>query len=386
MTPNHLFTFNFKIIYMKIFLRKLIIVSIPLCFIMFFPCAVILLGREAVSFKEVVRIQELEPRLLFGFAYNAASFYPYKKYLVEIKQPKVIALGTSRVMQFRSDFFKNDSSFINAGGAGRSMEDIELFMHELHGDGSVKIVILGIDKEVITDTYSSKDKKSEEFLPVRFIKITVSVSRRIYLDYFAGKYTLSGLYKASKSSDNIGLSALLHGDGFRVDGSYRYGGSMSNPERLAVVSSQVESAVLEAKSVSDVEIARRKINLENNLRTLEKVIISSKEKGIIIIGFMPPYPTSLYKQLHLSDPSLVSTEKALAEIFERNNLPFFNASNLAGYDGKDSEFFDFIHGTDFMYSRILLSMSNKFPALGQHVNGVMLQNIIKNKKNDFLFF
>ena len=45
--------------------------------------------------------------------HNAMS---YKLTLVEFRKPDIVAIGSSRAMQFREDSFRDDVVFVNAGG------------------------------------------------------------------------------------------------------------------------------------------------------------------------------------------------------------------------------------------------------------------------------
>ena len=62
--------------------------------------------------------------------------------LIKQVKPEIIALGSSRVMQFREDSF--NKKFVNAGGAMNSLSEFNFFekMYEFHNP---KYIILGLD-------------------------------------------------------------------------------------------------------------------------------------------------------------------------------------------------------------------------------------------------
>lgn len=368
------------------FLKKVILFSLPVLGLFLFPSVVILTAREYVSFKDIVHTQEVFPESLFGFAYNGVSFYPYKEYLVRTKDPEVIALGTSRVMQFRKEFFTKDSVFINAGGAGKSLEDMENFVRNLPNQSSVRVIILGLDREILIGPYLSQDKKEEDLLPIRFSKIAVLMSRRIYLDYANKKFFLKDIFSTSKSTNHIGLVALLHGDGFRADGSYKYGSATKNLGRVSYVESQIKSYIETSANFSNKDTASVLKNLEQNLRAVERIILLAKEKNITIVGIMPPYPTPVHQIIKEQDKTLVTLSLELSEIFKKKGFSFFDFSSIEVFGGKETEFVDAIHGTDVMYLKMVIYMAEHSNSLDAYINVPSLVNILKKIKGDFLEF
>ncbi len=368
---------------MKSFFVKIILFSIPLCVLFLFPATVLFLGREYFSFKEVVNAQQKNPETLFGFAYNGEPFYMYKNYLVKIENPKVIALGTSRVMQFRKEFFTEDTHFINAGGAGKTIADIDRFVASLPKDGSVKVIILGLDKDALTAPLVIGGDNKEDILPIRFIKLSVMMSRRIYLDYVANKYTVNDIKNAYTSTTNIGISALVHGDGFRSDGSYRYGGAMQNPARLSALSDQINEQVGNISQTQRFFTDDEKNNFEKNVRVLGRVLVKARERGVVVIGFMPPYPTPIYNAMVLHDNSLAHLSAELNNLFTKEGMYFFDISSIETVGGKETEFVDTNHGTDMLYAKIISTLYDKSKAISPYVDIKRLRAALKNTQADF---
>lgn len=367
------------------FFKKLALFVLPLGLVFIFPSLVTYYGKEYFSVAKIVTIQSRYPETLFSFAYNAATFYPYKKKLVEISNPKVITLGSSRVMQFREEFFTPPSSFINAGGAGKSLEDIENFVKALTSTSSINVIILGLDKELLESPYHSKEIIKERILPVRFISIAVSMSRRIYLDYFAHKYSIRDLYDTSTHTNHIGLAALLHRDGFRKDGSYRYGGASVNPARLANVEAEIiaKKDNIENSVITPTDTTK---NIEQNIQALKRILKDAKEKKIIVLGIMPPYPTDIYDALDKHDESFKVVSGEIWKSFRDNNFLFFDLSSIKTFGGKETEFVDAIHGTDTMHLKMIIYLIEQTNVLDKYTDIKSLKDILKKTKGDFLQF
>lgn len=371
---------------MLVFFKKVIFFSLPILLLFTVPVFVVVEGREYVSTKDVVDTQSKYPESIFGFAYNDISFYSYKESLVATKNPKVIALGTSRVMQFREEFFTKDTLFVNAGGAGKSLADIERFVTNLPSTTTVQVIIIGLDKEILVAKPSPSKEIKESILPVRFTRIIVTMSRRVYLDYISHKNSFTDLMQASKQTSAIGLSALLHGNGFRSDGSYRYGSAVADQGRLPYVEAQVNQSVLDVTNKNNSLVEEETQNLKNNLTSISRILTLGREKRIIIIGIMPPYPTSIYKAMIGKDGTLEEISTKLSQIFKDEKSIFFDLSSLDTFGGLDTEFVDGIHGTDVMYLKMISYIVSNTNVLHEYTNSLLLNQLLKKSKDDFLSF
>ncbi len=370
---------------MKLFLSKLSIFVLPISILFIFPVFVVTYGREYVSYKDVVIRQEKDPSILFGFAYNGVSFYPYKEFLTKRKRAQVVALGTSRVMQIRKEFFIAGTTFVNAGGAGKSVAAMKSFIESLPDDGSVKVVLLGLDVDVISGEKGVPESIGEDILPLRFSEIVVTMSRRIYLDYISHKYTLGEIIHANSNSSSIGISALLHDDGFRGDGSYKYGVAMKNLSRATDIREQIAA---HAKDISNssYNLETKKKNIEKNLAAIDELISIAKKKNIEIIGFIPPYPTPVHDALTSNGDLIGYTSQSLSDLFVRRQLSYFDVSSITTFGGKETEFVDFNHGTDVLYLRMMMYMADRSESLSKLTNINLLKAILKKSQSDFLDF
>lgn len=367
---------------MILFIKKCCIFTLPLLLVFIFPSLVVYYGKEYNSFKDIVATQEKDATSLFGFAYNGSSFFEYKKELVREQNPKVIALGTSRVMQLRKEFFLPTTRFTNAGGAGKSLEDIEKFIDAIPSDSEPRVIILGLDQEVFLAPYHLDEASESTWLPVRFVTTVVAMSRRIYLDYFQHKFSLSSIIHSSRTSHNIGLSALLHHDGFRSDGSYQYESMLQNPNRLTYIHDEAVRSASGVLATNNGHMADSQ--LLSQYGVLQRILATAKAKHCIVIGILPPYPTIVYEAKINKDTALKDFSNKTQSLFRNNDMPFFDMSSIATFGGKDTWFVDGIHGTDRMYLAMLVYMIKHTDVLNGSVSLQMLEEMMQKNKGDAL--
>jgi hypothetical protein len=374
---------------MLVFFKKIFLFLLPVSLIFVFPAMIAFFGREYVSPHSVVQAQINFPEVLSGTAYNSESFIPYKRLLVDAKKPTVVALGTSRVMQIRKEFFKDSEAFVNAGGAAKTLGDIDLFIRELPPDDNVKVLILSLDQNMFyKDTFSHEDR-GELILPVKLMKLG-SMSRKIYLDYATHKFSLTELIDKHDNSKNIGLIALTQGDGFRSDGSYRYNQASLNLNRNDSVSIEIQQKIDGVKKNSREASVYQKQQLDANLKLLSDILDLCEQKNITVLGFMPPFPEPVYQAMldtsGLDNEMVTIMPKEVANVFIEHNSFFYDLSSPTVFGGKKTEFVDVVHGTDLMYLKIMVYISEHTDILDEYVDSEFLKETVKNTKQDFLQF
>lgn len=371
------------------FFKKIIVFLIPVGFIFLLPVTVIYLGKEYLSIKEVVALQSKNQEVIFNFAYNGSSHLAYKQALIDAKSPRVVVFGTSRVMEIRKEFFIDQESFVNAGCPcmSKTLGDIEFFIEQIDASSSIQLIMLGLDREM----FYKKDSRSidTEFSKIIALKDTLFLtSKNIYLDYFSHKYSLSDIYRPS--NNNIGISAMVHGNGFRSDGSYLYAKEKIDKNRNENVRKLIEiekQTIL--KTNHSTSVAETK-TVDYNLEKLKTILELCHEKGITVIGFTLPYPEPIYSDMKNSsgvynDMVTVVPEK-LSLLFKSYKMEFFDIPSQETLKAKDTEFVDSLHGTDVMALRMMLYMGERSKKLNEYSSMQTLRTILRNTQGDFLNF
>lgn len=369
------------------FLFKTCLFLSSLLIIFTFPFFVVYISREYVSPKEAVEVQSTFPEALFGLLYHSNLDYLYKKDLIQTKHPKIIAIGSSKVMEIRKEFFLKPDEFVNAGIpiGDTSIGTMEHLIEGLKGSDLPNVIILGIDQDLLYEKYEDKSDIRNPSLFTRIGDLALYTSRNIYLDALAKKYSIRNLFSLHERSPNMGINALIHGDGYRADGSYRYHNAEVNKNLANQVALQTEAQV---KDIKATNIEAHKEELASNLAALERIVRFCKENNITLIGFMPPYPKPIYEAMNTQDvrkDMLTAVPEDVNAIFSRYQFPLFNFSSTDSFGGENDTFIDTLHGTDVMYVHMMLAIASRTHTLDRYLN-VQALNAMAKTKGSFLPF
>lgn len=373
---------------MMTFFKKILFFLSPLPLIFVIPIIVLILGREYISIDQALGMQMKYSDSLFGFVYNDQSFISYKQALVEYKNPEIIALGTSRVMQLRKEFFVRQDMFINAGGGAENLNDVSQFIQNLSATSSVKVILLGLDQDMFTskeNTFSYLPRKTNFFDVWKHILFTNI--RKIYTDYARKKYSLQELLR-KQSGHSIGIAAIIRGDGFRSDGSYRYGRIIEETDMAPRVQQQIQDT-LSAMKYGRYASFMTSGHEENNIETLRSILKLAKSKHIEVVGFSPPYPSKLYA--HMKDSKEYSgtinlLPKHIKQVFNNAGFTFFDFSDITLFNAPDTEFIDNIHASDKMHIRMLIVLTENIPSLKKYIDVKILRTMLDSSKENILTF
>lgn len=368
---------------MKRLLLKTLLFLAALSILLILPAAVLVLGKEYASVSTIMATQKENQNALVGFVYNGQSFIPYKQALVWARNPDVISLGTSRVMQFRGIFFKPNIMFANAGGGAKNLYDVKQFMEHL--PPSVSVVLLGLDEDMFTGQVDAPSYNKENSIQ-KLRALFFANIRKIYVDYAKKRYTLSSIYEKGKSG-SIGLAAILSNDGFRADGSYEYGHVIYGEDKKEVaneinsIASNIDAGRYAAFKKTGGE--------EKNLLLLGDILRMAKEKNIYVIGVVPPYPSKLYEEMKKRNgyrETVVDLPLAMQDVFKREGFAMFNFTEASSYGGNEDEFVDSIHASDKSYARMLVVIAEKTSRMQQYVDVSLLRQMIQKEKRDLFTF
>jgi hypothetical protein len=367
------------------FIKKLFFFLIPIGLVFIIPTSIFFFGREYYPVEKVVEVQQANPDVLYGLAYNNVS-EAYKKALIEKINPKVIAVGSSRVMQFRKEFFAEPATFVNAGGGISTLGQMEKFLRELPADSNVKFMIFGVEQDAFKSASSAHTYMSgqKEDITSEWLR---NDWRLAYMDYFNGKISLKALFNTYKETHDIGLSALLKKNGFRGDGSYKYGeisSDLFHTETLAKENALFLGSIKNDRSTFQYG----KSISEEALSSVDTILKLAKEKGIYVVGFSPPYPYEFYKEIISMEDEYKKTAlefpKKMQVIFSANGFKYYDFSNVQVLKAKDSEFVNSGHGSDKMHVRMALYMLERDGELNKYFDAKKLKEMLQNTKGDFL--
>ena len=110
--------------------KVLFIVGLLSSLVILFPAYVLQSAGELKSVDTVCRMQKENSNLLWGCAYVEAK-EKYKLTGTKLNQPNVLALGNSRTMPFRKEFFNQGVTFYNAGGGVKIIPQYKVFLENI---------------------------------------------------------------------------------------------------------------------------------------------------------------------------------------------------------------------------------------------------------------
>ena len=360
-------------IWISIVLFIIFIFVIPLTWIMH-------IFKEDYTEKEII---ENYQNVLYGSAVKTGSLIKFK--IIEEKQPAVVAIGSSRVMQFRADYFKN-VDFYTMGGTSGSIEEAQETFNRIKSVYVPQIVILGIDLWWLNPKVDHRSHLEERE------KIYNSKSMQYFqlFSYLKDDTDMRMvLFNTSTIKDrdylgnriNVGLSAAVKSNGFRLsDGSYQEGEIIAQNPSLETKLSDIYQRMDKGNRFfnwnQDIDY--------DELKKLKQLIQDMKSNGVHVVVFLPPFPNEIYSAMchdeHYST-FLSEFEKSLEDLCTEEEVYFADCSNLAWLGASDNECIDGFHGSETAYARVIYKML-KDEKLSNFVNKEFLEECIAYPVSD----
>ena len=344
----------------KTFFYSLIAVLLLPCFL-FVGVAEALLHRvceDKVGTQDAIDLQ-LRDKALYGSALSGdVSFLKYG--IVKAARPDILAIGSSRVMQFRKAFFKN-ASFYTMGGLVNSIGDLQHVCQEVIKIYTPQIIIIEASWDWLNPNCLHKMQETP-------LLEGNGMGKRIYLY----KHLCAEFVKNKKIREQvlrprvepvdtignrptIGLMAAAEFRGFREDGSFQYGDRILEPksvaERLADTHERIKNGNRRFERADKVD--------QNELAKLKYLIHEVKMNGCHVIVILPPLPNEIYQTLMDStghSAFMRQYEQGVREVCEYENVSFLDCSNMAWLGATDEEALDGFHGSERTYGRIVLRL------------------------------
>jgi hypothetical protein len=363
---------------LKLFVTKLILL-IPVVLIISIPLLVLLKSGELLSIDAIIG-RQAQTQGVLGLGYGEPN--PQYKLRAAVKyHPQILAMGTSRTMQFRNYFFS--TSFYNTGGGVGKIDDLQPFLEALPDNLLPKVLIVGLDQNFFNATFNilQPDRLELKKTPV-VSAVYPTRSNNMVLDFTKAvlqkKINMFDIF--SYQGPNIGIQAIIHQDGYRIDGSYQYGSVISNPrsDKFDDSFSRIDAGkdrFAYGDSVDPVALDR-----------LNDFLQYCRKKHIYVVGFTPPYAKAVLLKMQQSGKYgyLDKVYPSLQQLFQKYNYPVYDFTDIESYGSSDLETIDGFHGTEVSYLRLLIKMAENDKTLSRYVNLESLQNMLDNRKSGSL--
>ena len=342
------------------FLLKLALFALPFAVPFLLLSGFMFYTGETLPLELVARLQMGERPLLYRPRYGNRDL-DFKTISANLRQPEILAVGSSRVLQFRAAFFdRNPQAFYNAAAPAWTLDQVRKLLDRLTFTPS--IVILALDQPWFNDAYVA------DVLPEQVSDFAqfFAVNRSFMQDAIGGESFDIGRYLARVEPGYgglaLGLRAIRDGHGFRNDGSEQYGDFLvarwlwpqnERQRHLDLLRDGQEMYVR-----GDTLSAARLAQLEDLLKWCE-------ERGITVIGFLPSYMPTLYAQM-LADGNhayAAALDEALAPLFATYGDAYFDFSDGGALGASDEDFFDGWHASERINLRLYRDMLAALPDL-----------------------
>lgn len=358
---------------MKRFLIRFSSFLVPIVVLFIIPTYFLINSGE--NFRSVSDItRNRSKQFLVGYKFNESN-YRYIKWnsINNSETLDVLALGSSRVLQFRDSMFTG--KFYNSGFTIQSINDFEPFLKGLKVRQLPQIIIISLDQWMFNSAWDDLEisrppdywSKSFDYFPA------VSTLKNVWIGLIIGSVPI---YRPVNTDIiKIGLGAQIDESGIRNDGSYSYGKLKDNILMNDTLSSDFFMATYEriVEGNSRFEFGQN-VN-RNAMLKLEEFLIFCKSKNVFVVGFLPPFANTVAQKMNESGKYgyIRKLSPTLDRLMKRYKFEFYNFGSLDSCGSSDLEAIDGFHGSEVTYSRLLLKMLERNSKLNMFCDSVALK-------------
>jgi hypothetical protein len=366
---------------MKNFFFKVFLLLLPVALLYIFPTYVDIKSGEFVPLSTVIEKQlDTNNPVIYGPAFSDQTTY-HKAQMVRMLNPQVLALGNSKLLTLRAQFFNEGVTFYNAGGIVGEIGSFRKFLEVTKAKPEILIITvepLYFDPLLVIST-STLDKK---YQPVphmtKISSIVIQDWLTVYLDYFKKKFTLRELTESNPSIETIGLNARINGSGFRNDGSYHYG---KQYESKQLKQEKINKAITFIENKTSIE--SKEFFSSSARKELDELLRYCKENNIYVIGYIPPTPKAIedtYKKYSKYD-YMTHTHELTSPIFKKYGFEVYDFYSMARLGAGDEETIDEYHTSERVMLRVLINILDTNTHLQQVASKAYLKKILLNSKD-----
>ncbi|MBQ7606749.1 MAG: hypothetical protein IJU76_02045 [Desulfovibrionaceae bacterium] len=323
-----------------------------------------------VALERVIERQAQGDFVIFGSGVSQ-DFVDYKLALYTKVKPKIVALGSSRVMQFRARYFRK--SFLNMGGVAGNLPVLRSTLDAMLAVHVPEVVLLGLDfwwfmPKWNPDPFASEPPTSGSY------RYTLASLKKPWARLIDGKVRPEDIFAPffSFRDDRFGIMAQTTDDGFASDGSWYYTAETTGQKKpfdyaFLDTLKQVRygiKAFYHAKPDEQAPSSR-------HLDAISEIYCRLKSRGVRVYCFIPPLAETVYTAMRAREAAYPHLFE-LASALKQRGIPVLDMSNPRTLGSNDCEFVDGFHGGEICYLRIIRNLCDQWsPLLGYvHVEAV----------------
>ena len=310
----------------------------------------------------------------------------FKEKLYEKTAPEIVAVGSSRIDQLRAEDFS--APFVNLSGA-QTLDEASDIIRRLFDAAPPKALILALD-----DWWFLKDGNAA--VTPRAPETEKSGANDLFTLaswYAAGDLTLSDMKTIlAGGSPNIGIHAILHGDGFDAGGAYAWHSLWTAAE--ASTDANFKNSLDGVAHGSGVFAWGDNIDA-GQWQKLSNLLDYLQRKKIQTFILLPPLAPTVRDAMAASDKYgyVEGFRMRMSEMAAAFRMPLFDDHDLRRVGATDCEFIDGVHPGGIALKRALLDMAVndadirarlKLPEIGWAIEHFRGQASASNGEKDFL--
>lgn len=273
---------------MKLYIKRLFLFIIPLLIIsspFIFQYILFKVSEEnTYEFKRDIKNR----RNIVGYKYDNFKDIYYKYEILTKENFDIIGIGSSRVLQFRENFFNR--KFYAWNIINYSSDYLSVF-ETLKSNGKLpSVFLLQLDERTFNKDFDNPKPTLARLKYPNTINIDLDITKNIIKDFFS-------LKRKTSVQDYLlhGLSAQYYFSGYRHDGSYLYGKLCYD----IVYNHDNFDSTFEVQQ-SKIDSSNTFFNITYNpaaLQNLKLFLEACTSDNIKVICFFQPYPDSIIKDL-----------------------------------------------------------------------------------------
>jgi hypothetical protein len=369
---------------MKKFLLRLAVFMMPM--LLFLAVPVYVLYRSGENFVDPDEIINDSRKHIAGYAYSESNYSYIKwKTFASGESRKVIALGSSRVLQFRDEMFT--SSFYNAGYTVSGIRDYINFLKIIPKEKYPEYLIISLDQWMYNEAWDNmkgesvkKDKWSTAYVK----NPDFTILKNVWGDLIDGKIN----FKFARKKDAIqyiGLNGVINKKGIRNDGSMDYGNQL-DLLRKDTTDHYKDTYTRMKLGVRRFEFATR-VHPKAIAET-RRILEFCKKNNIKLIAILPPFGDKVYQKMLESGQYgyLPKIYPAIAPLFKKYDAELYDFSKVSDCNSNDNETIDGFHGSEVTYGKILVEILKSGSKLNEITNLNQLQQDLANRKNNYKIY
>lgn len=325
--------------------------------------AFLIAAKEHYTVDRVVEHQSS-----FGGLYGTAihnSEYAFKMEIFRRSQPRVIAIGSSRVLQVKGEFFK--VHFANMGRVLLDAQSADRIFDRITAIYKPDVMIIGVDFWWFSGNYTAPDRGVADrggwVDPSNVLKVLGWLRN--------GQLTVGQIFDTlDRSYSDIGAMAVLRRDGFD-----RFGARV----RTSLATGKTPAVDREFRlSLTSLQVGRGNFPHgpkfdEGKWKILEDALVKIREAGIDVVVFLPPVAPAVLQEM-MKEPGLNYVQELRARI-ARLPVPGFD---FTGFKASECQFYDGVHAGVSVYARIMQKMAAAHPFLAEMINqDTLIRTIVR---------